>query len=197
MIEAKLDKTEIEKLQNYFNATKKELNTAENYALRETINWIKSQLIKRTAKESSIQQKPLTEKTSKGTARVHSSVDKKNKTARLWFGTYKISLARLKPRQIGKGGSKKRKNSRAGVVAGIGGSIFRQGAFLMPIRKRSGEAAAIPYQVMKRAGKKRLPIIKQTYNYENRAVKVEKELIRQIPEQLSNTLKARLIAKLK
>ena len=72
MIEAKLEKSEIDKLQTFFNATQKQLNNASNYALRETINWVKSQLVKRTANESHIQQKPLTQKTSRGTARIHS-----------------------------------------------------------------------------------------------------------------------------
>jgi len=192
MIEAKLEKSEIEKLQTFFNATQKQLNNASNYALRETINWVKSQLVKRTANESHIQQKPLTQKTSRGTARIHSSVDKANKTARLWFGTYKISLARLNPRQLGKGGSKKRKGARAGVVAGVGGSIFREGAFLMPIRKKTGEAAIVPYQVMKRASKKRLPIIKQTYDYSDKAVGIENELMSQVPKKLADTLRAKL-----
>lgn len=192
MIEANIDKTEIEKLQKFFNATTKQLNSASNYALSDTIKWIRTQLVRRTAKESFIQQKPLTEKTSKGTARVHSSVDKKNKTARLWFGTYKISLARLKPRQIGKGGSNKRKSSRAGVVAGLGGSIFRQGAFLMPIRKRSGEAAIVPYQVMKRVGKDRLPIKKEVFDYSEKAVSIENEIMSQVPKKLADTLRAKL-----
>ena len=192
MIEAKLEKSEIEKLQTFFNETNKKLNNASNYSLREVINWVKSQLVKRTASETKIQQKPLTQKTSKGTARIHSSVDKTNKTARLWFGTYKISLARLNPRQIGKGGSKKRKNSRAGVVAGVGGSIFRQGAFLMPIRKKTGEAGVVPYQVMKRAGRERLPIIKQTFDYSDKAITVEKEIMSQVPKKLADTLRAKL-----
>ena len=37
MIEAKLEKSEIEKLQTFFNATNKQLNNASNYALREVI----------------------------------------------------------------------------------------------------------------------------------------------------------------
>lgn len=192
MIEAKIEKTEIEKLQNFFNATRKELSSASNYALRETINWLKSQLVKRTAKESQIQQKPLSQKTSKGTSRVHTSVNKTNKTARLWFGTYRISLARLKPRQIGKGGTKRRKNSRAGVVAGLGGSIFRQDAFLIPIRKRTGEAAIVPYQVMKRVGNKRLPIRKETFDYSEKAIGVEKEVMSQVPNRLADTLRKKL-----
>ena len=96
MIEAKIDKSEIEKLQRFFNATKKQLNTASYYALNETIKWVKSQLVKKTASAAKIQQKPLTQKTSKGTSRIHTSYDRSTKTARLWFGTYKISLARLK-----------------------------------------------------------------------------------------------------
>lgn len=192
MIEAKLEKTEIEKLQRLFNASQKELNSASNYALKETINWLKSQLVKRTAKESLIQQKPLTEKTSKGTSRIHSSVDKIHKTARLWFGTYRISLARLKPRQIGKGGSKKRKNSRAGVVAGLGSSIFRQGAFLMPIKKKTGEGAIVPFQVMKRIGKKRLPIKKEVFNYSEKALGVEREITSNAPTRLADTLRKKL-----
>lgn len=191
MIEAKLEKSEIEKLQRFFNATEKQLNAASNYALRETIKWVKSQLIKKTAAESKIQQKPLTQKTSKGTARVHTSYNKSTKTARLWFGTYKISLARLKPRQIGKGGNKKRRNTRAGVVAGVGSSIFREGAFLMPIKSRTGESV-VPYQVMKRAGKSRLPIIKQTFDYSDKAVSVQKSIMSQVPKKLADTLKAKL-----
>lgn len=191
MIEAKIDKSEIDRLQQFFNATTKEMNTASNYALRETIKWVKSQLIKRTASESKIQQKPLTQKTSKGTVRVHTSYNKTEKTARLWFGTYRISLARLSPRQIGKGGTKKRRNSRAGVVAGVRGSIFREGAFLMPIKSKTGEAI-VPYQVMKRAGRKRLPIIKQTYKYTDTAIRIEKELISQVPKKLADKLRAKL-----
>lgn len=191
MIEAKIDKSEIEKLQRFFNATKKQLNTASYYALNETIKWVKSQLVKKTASEARIQQKPLTQKTSKGTSRIHTSYDRATKTARLWFGTYKISLARLKPRQIGKGGSKKYKSAGAGVIAGVGGSIFREGAFLMPIRSRSG-TSVVPYQVMKRAGKARLPIIKQTYDYSDKAISVERSIISQVPKKLADTLKAKL-----
>lgn len=190
MIETKIDKSEIENLQRFFNATASELNTASNYALRETIRWVKSQLIRRTAAESRIQQKPLSQKTSRGTSRVHTSYNKTTKTARLWFGTYRISLARLNPRQLGKS-SKRRRNSRAGVVAGVGSSIFRQGAFLMPIKSRSGNSI-VPYQVMKRAGKSRLPIIKQTFDYSDKAVNIEQNMMSQVPNKLIDTLKAKL-----
>lgn len=192
MIEAKIDKTEIDKLRAFFDATDKELENASNYALRGTIKWLKSQLVKRTAKESGIQQKPLTEKTSKGTARIWVTSSKVDKSARLWFGVYRISLARLNPKQYGKQGTKRRKNSKAGVAAGLGGSIFREGAFLMPIKKRNGEDAIVPYQVMKRIGNKRLPIEKEVYSYKETALSIEDDLLSSVPQKLTEILRSKL-----
>lgn len=192
MIEAKIDKDEIGKLQAFFSATDKELEVASNYALKQTINWLKSQLVKKIAQENKIQQKPLTEKTTKGTSRVYSSTNKNDKTAQLWMGVYRISLARLNPKQYGKHGTKRRKNSRAGVAAGIGGSIFREGAFLMPISKRNGGTAVVPYQVMKRSGKSRLPIEKQDYEYKESAITIGADLQELIPEKLTDALRTKL-----
>ena len=200
MIEAKIDKSEIEKLQRFFNATAKQLKKASHYALSDTIKHLKSELIKGTATQyyPKIQQKALTEKMSNGSSRINysslSEIKVKN-YARLWFGTYRISLARLNPHQVGKGGSKKRKNSRAGVTAGVSGSIFREGAFLMPIRSRSG-TSVVPYQVMKRLGKARLPIKKEMFEYEGRALRVEKKIFKQVPDFLAKKLKERLIGQL-
>lgn len=192
MIEAKIEKDEIKKLQNFFNATDKELNVASNYALKQAVNWMKSQLVKRIAQENKIQQKPLTEKTAKGASRVYTSTNPGDKTARLWLGVYKISLARLKPKQYGKQGTKKRKSSRAGVAAGVGGSIFREDAFLMPITKGNGSAAVVPYQVMKRSGKDRLPIEKQDYSYKESALNIGEDLQSQIPQKLIDALRSKL-----
>lgn len=192
MIEAKIDKNEIIKLQAFFKATSRELEAASNAALRDTIRWIKSQLIKKTANSAKIQQKPLTQKTSKGTSRLWFSTNKTDKSARLWFGVRRISLGRLNPKQHGKRGTKGRRSSRAGVSAGVGGSIFREGAFLMPISKKNGEAAIVPYQVMKRAGKDRLPIIKQVYDYGTHADQAAQEIIPKIPEKLTENLRKKL-----
>lgn len=195
MIEAKIDKEEIEKLRAFFNATQKQLDNAIYYTLKSTAQWLKSQLIKGTAKESRIQQKPLTEKTSKGTSRFWSEVDKKEQSARLWFGTRRISLARLNPKQYGKktkGRKKGRKASKAGVSAGVGGSIFREGAFLMPIRKKDGSAAIVPYQVMKRVGRERLPLEKQVFDYSDKAVAIEEKLRTQVPQKLTDILRSKL-----
>jgi len=194
MIEAKIDKEEIEKLRAFFDANQKELDKASNYALRATITWLKNQLVKRTAKESRIQQKPLTEKTSKGTSRIWISTNKKEKSARLWFGVRRISLARLKPKQYGKAekGKKRRKSSKAGVGAGLNHSIFREGAFLMPIRKKDGSAAIVPFQVMKRIGRERLPIEKQVFDYGETALNVEQQLQGEVTKILMDKLREKL-----
>ena len=45
---------------------------------------------------------------------------------------------------------------------------------------------------MKRASKKRHPIIKQTYDYSDKAVGIENELMSQVPKKLADTLRAKL-----
>jgi len=192
MIEAKIEKDEIKRLQRFFSATDRELDVASNYALKQAVGWMKSQLVKRIAKENSLQQKPLTEKNTKGASRVYTTTNPGDKTARLWLGVYKISLARLKPKQYGKGGTKRHKSPRAGVSAGVGGSIFREGAFLMPITRNNGSAAVVPYQVMKRSGKNRLPIAKQDYSYKESALNIGNDLQKQIPKKLTDALRSKL-----
>ena len=193
-IEIKIEKSEIENLKNFFRATKKQLNTASNIALRQTITWAKNQMVKRVAAKMKLQSKPFTEKNGKGTARIHMSVNKTDKSARFWFGLYRISVARFKPRQVGKvtKGRTRRKNSRAGVVAGIGGSIFRQGAFLMKLSKKDGSSAVVPYQVMKRVGNKRLPIKKEVIAYDLVADDIQRALLPELPPRLERTLRQKL-----
>lgn len=45
---------------------------------------------------------------------------------------------------------------------------------------------------MKRAGRERLPIIKQTFDYSDKAITVEKEIMSQVPKKLADTLRAKL-----
>ena len=193
-IEIKIEKSEIENLKNFFRATQKQLNTASNVALRQTITWAKNQMVKRVAAKMKLQSKPFTEPNGKGTARIHMSVNKAVKTARFWFGLYRISVCRFKPRQVGKvaKGRKRRKDSRAGVVAGLGGSIFRQGAFLMRLSKKDGSSPVVPYQVMKRVGNKRLPIKKETIAYDLVADDVQKALLPELLPRLRRTLRQKL-----
>lgn len=194
MIEAKIDREEIEKLRAFFDANQKELDKASNYALSSSIKWLKNQLVKRTAKESRIQQKPLTEKTSKGTSRIWTSTNKKEKTARLWFGVRRISLARLNPKQYGKieKRRKRRKSTKSGVAAGLNHSIFREGAFLMPIKRKDGSSAIVPFQVMKRIGRERLPIEKQVFDYGETALNIERQLQGETTKILIDKLREKL-----
>ena len=193
-IEIKIEKSEIENLKNFFRATQKQLNTASFVALSQTITWAKNQLVKRVAAKMKLQPKPFTEKNGKGTARILTHINEDNKSATCWFGLYRISVARFKPRQVGKvaKGRKRRKNTRAGVVAGLGGSVFRQGAFLMKLRKKDGSSAVIPFQVMNRIGKKRLPIKKEVIAYDFVADEVQRTLLPELPPRLEYTLRQKL-----
>lgn len=194
VVEIKIEKSQINGLNSYFKATSKQLNRASEVALSETIKWAKNQMVKRVAAAMSLQAKPFTQPNGKGTARIHWSVNKADKSARFWFGLYRISVARFNPRQVGKTkkGRKRKKNAKAGVVAGLKSSIFCEGAFLMPLKKKDGSKPVVPYQVMKRVGKKRLPIEKEVLLYKWEAEDVQKELMDELPHRLWKTLRQKL-----
>lgn len=175
MNEVKIDKSEIEKLKGFFQATNKELNAASNRTIKYVVNtWIVKEVVQDVSKQSGVQQKILR-------SRVRTSVNAGLKEGKFWFGTWRVSLARLTPKQ-----------TKKGVKAGTRGSIFREGAFLMKISKRNGESAAVPYQVMKRVGNKRLPIEKQLFKYENSTGRIEKNILPQVPDKVTEKMRQEL-----
>ena len=62
----------------------------------------------------------------------------------------------------------------------------------MPIKKRNGEDAIVPYQVMKRSGNRRLPIEKEVYSYKETALSVEDDLLSSVPQKLTEILRSKL-----
>lgn len=170
MIEAKINKAEIDKLREFFQATNRELNAASNRAIRKTITWIKSKTLKEVSTQSGVQQKVLKD-------RARTSVDTSKKEGKFWFGVWRVSLARLNPKQ-----------TKKGVKAGLRGSIYREGAFLAPLKN----STLFKYQVFKRAGKKRLPIIKQVYDFRVSADTIKNKIMPQVPGEVTKKLRQEL-----
>jgi len=134
MIKFETSKGDLDKIAREFEADKKEVEKASKRALKKTANWIKTQVVKELSRATGIKQKIIRDR-----LKVKSLKDLK---ASVWSGLNRISLMRLDPKQ-----------NKKGVRAG---KLFRQSAFLSPIRKGSSKLI-----VYKRRGKERLPVDKQ------------------------------------
>lgn len=62
----------------------------------------------------------------------------------------------------------------------------------MPIKRKDGSSAIVPFQVMKRIGRERLPIEKQVFDYGETALNIERQLQGETTKILIDKLREKL-----
>lgn len=146
--------TELNALANQFGATEAQVQAAMRSTYGKMARWLRSASVIGLSRKLHIQQSVLRSRLR--TYRMQGGISGGGE-AKVWYGLRDIPLIRLKARE-----------TSAGVVAGSG--IFVEGAFIAKLFGR--------LQVLKRAGKSRLPLEVQYAKIYDKSVEyIEDELV--------------------